>query len=68
MKEKASFIECYNAKRREFEDSGDFVVILPKNEPIVWPNSSGVYVVWEKNRLLYIGMRLNFLDKRAMGV
>ena len=56
-----TFIEFYNLRKKEFEDSQLFTMILGEQRKIQWPTSSGVYAIWRKTQsnnktLIYIGM------------
>lgn len=56
-----SFLKYYDAIKEEFGDNSELTVITPSQEAINWPNSSGVYVIWDKNgNLIYVGMTGKF--------
>lgn len=66
------FIEHYNSRRKQFEDDKKFTLIRPTKSKIVWPDSSGVYVIWklEENRmesLIYVGMTGKFSRNKESG-
>lgn len=45
------------------QETSDFICLIGKNESFIWPDSSGVYVVWEilnEKQLIYIGMTGKF--------
>lgn len=65
------FNEFYNNIKSKFEETSDFICLNGKNESFTWPNSSGVYVIWEINnenqkKLIYIGMTGKF-QKNSKG-
>ena len=62
------FNKYYNNLKSKFEKTSDFICLIGKNESFIWPNSSGVYVIWEplnKNdkKIIYIGMTGKFQKK-----
>jgi hypothetical protein len=62
------FIEYYNKLKSEFELNSNFTILIENNGPFDWPDSSGVYVIWEilnenKKKLIYIGMTGKFQKK-----
>ncbi|MBP9847894.1 MAG: hypothetical protein KBC58_00495 [Flavobacterium sp.] len=59
------FNEFYNNLKSKFEETSDFSCLIGKNESFIWPDSSGVYVIWEniienQKKLIYIGMTGKF--------
>lgn len=59
------FNKFYNALKSKFEETSNFCCLIGKNESFIWPDSSGVYVVWEilnenEKQLIYIGMTGKF--------
>ncbi len=60
------FIDFYNGLIKEFEATSSLTILSEKAGVFIWPASSGVYVIWEKedlkeNNLIYIGMTGKFL-------
>lgn len=56
-----NFLSKYDLLKKNFLDVKLFTRIIGCNNKIVWPESSGVYVIWRKNsdnmdNLIYIGM------------
>jgi hypothetical protein len=41
------FIEYYNKLKFEFELNSNFTVLIKNTGTFDWPDSSGVYVIWE---------------------
>lgn len=59
------FSNFYNNLRSEFEKDSKFTCIKAANNRFHWPESSGVYVIWEspnekQRKLIYIGMTGKF--------
>jgi hypothetical protein len=59
------FNEYYNNLKSKFEETSNFSCLIGKNECFNWPDSSGVYVVWETlnqkdKKIIYIGMTGKF--------
>jgi hypothetical protein len=55
------FNKFYNTLKSKFEETSNFCCLIGKNESFIWPDSSGVYIVWEilnenEKQLIYIGM------------
>lgn len=60
------FGNYYNMLINEFVNTSDFTILNEEEGFFNWPNSSGVYVIWEKKEfqekeLIYIGMTGKFL-------
>lgn len=59
------FYNFYNDLKSEFEKNSEFSCIRADKNQFHWPDSSGVYVIWEntsdiKKKLIYIGMTGKF--------
>lgn len=66
-----NFKKYYEEIKNEFVINRQFSIIKGTANPIVWPNSSGVYVIWEKlangmDKLIYIGMTGKFSNKNGV--
>jgi hypothetical protein len=62
------FIEYYNKLKFEFELNSNFTVLIKNTGTFDWPDSSGVYVIWEilnenEKKIIYIGMTGKFQKK-----
>lgn len=56
-----NFLEKYDLLKKDFLDTKLFTRIIGGKNKIVWPESSGVYVIWRNDsnsidNLIYIGM------------
>lgn len=45
------FGNYYNMLINEFVNTSDFTILNEEEGFFNWPNSSGVYVIWEKKRI-----------------
>lgn len=66
------FIEFYISLKKNFEETSNFSCLIGKNQSFIWPDSSGVYVIWkiinqDKKELIYIGMTGKF-QKNSKGL
>lgn len=62
---KDQFIKYYKSLVNDFDSKNNFSEIHCKNEKIVWPDKSGVYLIWKINsnsfnNLNYVGMTGKF--------
>jgi len=62
------FIEYYNKLKSEFDSNSNFIILTQNEGTFHWPDSSGVYVIWEnlneiEKKLIYIGMTGKFQKK-----
>lgn len=68
---KNNFLETYKIIVNEFIGRSEFTKIIVENSKIIWPDYSGVYVIWRKIKgepieLIYVGMTGKFYDDNGI--